>query len=695
MPRISALPNATSAALSDEFPIVQGAVTKRVTFNTAQSSGLFLPAPSSISELELADNAVTAIKLSSSAVSNLLRAVGTDHIQDDAVTNAKMANNSVNTNELVDASVTNPKLAAGSLSISKFNTAERTYLQSVGTVRPGTAVITSGSIENIVVFESGSGYSSVPAVTIPASPTGDNAIATAVMSGVSPNQSVASITVTYPGSGYITNPTVTVDNPPSGTRALAYAYCITSGVAAEGDKNLGAGSEQAGFFITADKKVKALGQNSYSKLALGTQSTGANLPKECSFATNPSAPIVPHKVYSTSINTYVIDTFGRVWSAGYGTNGANGTGGTADSTVFSLISTLAFSSKPVTYLTADVYTNSTTVIAITANKKAYGWGHNSATQLGTGAANVLAPTAVGAGIDFSDACTWGAGVYASSLLIEAITGRVYCSGYNAYGQLSQGNDTARTTLGFYFKSAGTAIGVGAEGKVIKALGAGQGQYSYTVLLTDQGKVFTAGYNGYGQLGDGTTTSTYLKAVKYAVEVMSSGATDIYVPPGVGSVGYTMIKKSDGSLWAAGYNANGQFGAPGSGGALATVNSTFTKVWDPVARGTTAAKVVLCGSADINTSYVLGANGVLYGSGRNDYGQLAIGAYGVDVTAWTSLYLNPGTASIVDFRVDGNNTTINPRVLTSDGKVYTSGYNINGSLGTGNLLSSDTFGNILF
>jgi alpha-tubulin suppressor-like RCC1 family protein len=693
MPRISALPNATTASPSDEFPIVQGAVTKRLTFNTARNSGLYLPAPGTISELELADNAVTAIKLRSSAVNNLLRAVGTDHIQDDAVTNAKMANDSVNTNELVDASVTNPKLAAGSLSISKFNTAERTYLESAGTVRPGTAVIASGSVENIVVYEAGSGYSSAPAVTITASPTGDNATATAVMTGVAPNQSVASVTVTFAGSGYTTNPTVSIAAPPAGTTALAHAYSITSGLSTEGDKNLGSGSDQAGFFITADKKVKAVGYNRHYKLAIGSTNVNCHLPRECGFTTNPSTNVVPHRVIHSSINTYVIDTVGRVWCAGYGGTGGVASGNTGDVTLFAALSQANFGNKPVTYLTVDPYTDNTTVIAITANKKAYGWGYNNQIQLGAGIASQLSPVAVGPGFDFSDAFTWGS-TYASSLLIEAITGRVLCSGYNGYGQLSQGNATARTTLGFYFKSAGTAIGVGAEGKVIKAIGSGYGSYGYSVLLTDQGKVFTAGYNGYGQLGDGTTTDTSAKAVKFAVEVMSSGAADIYVPTGTGSYGAIFIKKTDGSLWAAGYNGYGNFGAPGSGGGTSSTNPTLTRVWNPAVIGTTATKVVLAGAADYLTSYVLGANGVLYGAGYNGNGQLGI-ASDTQVNAWTALYLNPGTSSIVDIRADGGTTEINPRVLMSDGKVYTCGYGANYSLGNSSAGRFNTFSNILF
>jgi hypothetical protein len=63
MPRISALPAATTASLTDQFPLVQGAVTKRISFLTAQTAGIFQPSPNSISTLELADDSVTSDKL--------------------------------------------------------------------------------------------------------------------------------------------------------------------------------------------------------------------------------------------------------------------------------------------------------------------------------------------------------------------------------------------------------------------------------------------------------------------------------------------------------------------------------------------------------------------------------------------------------------------------------------------------------
>ena len=567
--------------------------------------------------------------------------------------------------------------------------AQPMYSESAGTARPGTAVITSGSVENIVVYEAGSGYSSAPAVTITASPTGDNALATAVMTGVAPNQSVASVTVYFAGSGYTTNPTVSIAAPPAGTTALAYAYSITSGLAAQDDGNLGVGSEQAGFFITADKKVKVVGYNYYYKNATGVGNSSNPLPSECAVGTNSGSYVKPYKIYGAYSNTYMIDTLGRVYSCGNGANNGNGQDGTNNLAVLYQIPSTFFGNKPVVQLSYTANSVATTVIARTANGKAYGWGYQNYVPLGNGSGtNVATPIAVASGNTLTDVKLIGGQTYGSSLLIEAGTGQVLCSGYNGYGQLSQGDTTNRTTFGYYLKSAGTPLGAGAEGKVIKALGSGDGSYCYTVLLTDQGKVFTSGYNGYGQRGTGNTTNTN---AGYANEVMSSGAVDIYVPVGNNSTGYTMIRKSDGSVWAAGYSGHGNFGNGGTAG----TNSPFVQVWDPATQGTTAVKLVLAGAADYFTTYLLGANGVLYVCGRNDYGQLGDGS-ATQRDSWTQTNLNPGNATIVDFRVDSYGHVINPRVLMSDGKVYTCGYNGNWSLGNGYSYGYyATWNNILF
>ena len=86
---------------------------------------------------------------------------------------------------------------------------------------------------------------------------------------------------------------------------------------------------------------------------------------------------------------------------------------------------------------------------------------------------------------------------------------------------------------------------------IKATSAGT---SHTVYLKGDGTVWAAGYNSNGQLGDGTTTnrSNPVQVVDGSGNPLSGGGGGI-------SAGYyhTVYLKGDGTVWAAGRNESGQ------------------------------------------------------------------------------------------------------------------------------------------
>jgi alpha-tubulin suppressor-like RCC1 family protein len=74
-------------------------------------------------------------------------------------------------------------------------------------------------------------------------------------------------------------------------------------------------------------------------------------------------------------------------------------------------------------------------------------------------------------------------------------GQVYCWGYNDYGQLGDGTTTDRTTP--------TLVADGAMGNSgVTAVAAGW----YHTCALKGGQVYCWGWNGNGQLGDGTNTN---------------------------------------------------------------------------------------------------------------------------------------------------------------------------------------------
>jgi alpha-tubulin suppressor-like RCC1 family protein len=125
---------------------------------------------------------------------------------------------------------------------------------------------------------------------------------------------------------------------------------------------------------------------------------------------------------------------------------------------------------------------------------------------------------------------------------------LWAMGYNTCGQLGDGTTEYRSS------PVQVMTGVDAVG-ASRYTGGGQ---SFSMILKTDGTLWATGYNGKGQLCDGTTSwrSTPL-------QVMNDVA---YV-----SVGdeYTMIIKTDGSCWGAGYNVVGQLG-----------NGTTTTMYTP-------------------------------------------------------------------------------------------------------------------
>lgn len=678
MPRISALPTATTASLTDEFPLVQGAVTKRISFLSSRNAGLFLPGPASINTLELVDDSVTSDKLAASASVDANRAVTEDHIRSGAVSSGKLAALSIATANLQDLSVTNAKLDAGSLSISKFNTPDQTFLLNSGTARPGGTVITNGFVKSIVVWQGGSGYVTAPTITI-ANPTGAGGLPATAIASIS-GGAVTGITLTSEGTGYKSDPVVTITPPPAGTQAKAYAYAIPHGLATIDPQAGSNGCQHGSIIMTADRKLKAFGYNGYGQKGVAADTGVFSLPAEVFLYTFSNTQPMPVKWYLSGGSAWLIDETGNVWSTGYNGYGQLGYAGTSNSGVFQNINPTFFANKKVIKLATcpASSTEAMSVFALTADGSVYAWGYNGYGQLGIGNVSqqnspVLVP-GTGTSYIISDVVV-GSNVTSSTgivaMIVSNVNNQILCAGYNGHGALSNGGTGSTSTLTYWRTSAGVPLQNATQLHVC-------GDYPSLAAVTSSGELWTAGYNGYGELGSGNFSPT---GSGFATRVINSGVSLI---TGVGGYyGSRVALMTNGTIRVFGYNGYGQLGNGG-----VTSNSTPTDTFSATAAGRTVVRVA-CSQWNYQTTALLLNDGSIFCAGYDGYSKQGRqdGQSLSSRASWGKFLLT--RTDVVDIRWQGYNQYSHIEVLTSDGKVYSVGYNGNGDLCRGD--ATDRYG----
>lgn len=308
--------------------------------------------------------------------------------------------------------------------------------------------------------------------------------------------------------------------------------------------------------------------------------------------------------------------------------------------------------------------------ALRADGRVLSWGLDDFAGLGTGKQYGLSTVPVQVG-NLAGVTQLSAG-YATNHALDS-QGRVWSWGDNFNGALGDGTMVQR-------RSPVQVLGLPSG---ITRVAAGN-HTGYAVR--DDGTVWVWGTNG-GSFGDGTY-GTGCEDAPAGPGCRSLRAKQIPGLTGVVSVtatwSATFVVKTDGTVWAWGYNSVGQLGLGTAGGSGCDLQAPDCVVLSPTQiPGLTGVKEIVGGTA--STTYALAGDGTVLSWGFNGAGQLGDGTVGSDCDtpeAANCARFSPGPVTGLTDVVDVAGGTNHGLAVRADGTVWGWGHNGYGQIGGG-------------
>jgi alpha-tubulin suppressor-like RCC1 family protein len=293
-------------------------------------------------------------------------------------------------------------------------------------------------------------------------------------------------------------------------------------------------------------------------------------------------PASAQKLGAGDSYTVVAKPDGTVWTWGTNAEGQLGNGSTTPAV--RKVPDQVPGLTTVTAIAAGRYH----VLALLSDGSVWAWGNNAVGQLGDGSNTTRrSPVPVNS---LSGVTKIAAGT-AFSVALKS-DGTVYTWGDDGTGQLGDGT-----------------IGGGSSTTPIQVTGLSDVQYiaaggSHALAVKNDGTVWAWGLNSSGQLGNNSTSNS-------ATPVQMIGVASASRVAGGGA--HSVILKTDGTVMTTGYNNNGELGLGSGQGQYRTTAAA-------IASFTGVADV----RAGENYSVVLKSDGTVWTWGRNHVGQLATG-----------------------------------------------------------------------
>lgn len=273
------------------------------------------------------------------------------------------------------------------------------------------------------------------------------------------------------------------------------------------------------LFLRADGTLWGYGNNGQGQLGLG-HTTDQNGPVQIASGVAQIAAGEYHSLF--------VKTDGTLWAMGNNTNGQLGDG------------TTTYRNSPVQITTgvAQVTAGASHSLFVKTNGTLWAMGFNNYGQLGDGTntqRNI--PVQIATGPAFAAGITHITAGYHHSLFVVA-GGALYGMGANQSGQLGNGSTG----------SVNAPVQILATG-VLRPTGGGENNGTgHSLFIKTDGSLWAMGFNGYGQLGDGSTTQRTTPVQVPGLSNIADVSAGQY---------FTVFMKNDGSLWGMGQNNSGQ------------------------------------------------------------------------------------------------------------------------------------------
>jgi alpha-tubulin suppressor-like RCC1 family protein len=289
-------------------------------------------------------------------------------------------------------------------------------------------------------------------------------------------------------------------------------------------------------------------------------------------------------IYCGQHTTYLVKEDGSLWACGSNKNGQLGIGSYDENSHPTFVQ-VPFTGGDI----AHIACGENYAIIVCEDGSIWGCGDNSFAQLGIdlgdGSITLENVTTFTKG-SIDNVKKVACGVQHTIVLKN--DGTVWGVGYNLEGELGLGN----TETKYSFVNTGLSN--------IKDIACG---YWYSFAVTNNNEVYATGYNNKGQLGLGDTTDrhSFTKVNINEVYQVACGYNSTY------------ILKTNGSVWVTGYNDKGQLGLGDTTDRHSFTKATVADSYD-----------ILQVAVGVYHGYILSADGTLWVTGSNEFGQLALG-----------------------------------------------------------------------